>query len=118
MKHFRHLEHGPRAERVAAVFARQFGAVERVARITVGAADAIAKVFGDRTVTAATTMARAIVSKDLIPGWLPNMPTAAKAKNCPKRRAKAPPESISHHALTASSAGSLGRSVSCRCRRQ
>jgi D-lactate dehydrogenase len=25
-------------------------------------------------------MARAIVSKDLIPGWLPNMPTAAKAK--------------------------------------
>ena len=80
MKHFRHLEHGPRAERVAAAFARQFGAVERVARITVGAADAIAKVFGDRTVTVVTTMARAIVSKDLIPGWLPNMPTAAKAK--------------------------------------
>ena len=25
-------------------------------------------------------MARAVVSKDLMPGWLPNMPTAAKAK--------------------------------------
>ena len=37
MKHFRHLEHGPRAERVAATFARHFGTLERVARIGVGA---------------------------------------------------------------------------------
>ena len=80
MKHFRHLEHGPRAERAAAMFARQFGTVERVARIAVGAAAATAEVLGHRTVTAATTMARAVVSKDLIPGWLPNMPAAAKAK--------------------------------------
>jgi D-lactate dehydrogenase len=80
MKHFRHLEHGPRAERVAATFARQFGIVERVARIAVGAADATAEMLGHRTVTAVTNMARAVVSKDLMPGWLPNMPTAAKAK--------------------------------------
>ena len=46
MKHFRHLEHGPRAERLAATFARQFGTVERVARIAVGAADATAEVLG------------------------------------------------------------------------
>jgi len=80
MKHFRHLEHGPRAERFAATFARRFGTVERVARLAVGAADATAKVFGKRTVTAVTNTARAFVSKDLMPGWLPNMPAAAKPK--------------------------------------
>jgi D-lactate dehydrogenase len=80
MKHFRQLEHGPRADRIAATFARQFGTVERIARIAVGTADATAKVLGHRTVTAVTNMARAVVSKDLMPGWLPNMPAAAKAK--------------------------------------
>src|SRR5208282_6572236 len=80
MKHFRHLEHGPRAERLAATFARRFGTVERVARIAVGAADATAEVLGHRAVIAVTDMARAFVSKDLMPGWLPNMPTAAKPK--------------------------------------
>ena len=71
MKYFRHLEHRPRAERVAATFARHFGTVERVARIVVGAADTTAQVFGHRTLTAVTNMARAVVSKDLMPGWLP-----------------------------------------------
>ena len=80
MKHFRHLEHGPRAESLAATFARQFGTVERVARIAVRAAHAAAEVLGHRTVTAVTNMARAVVSKDLMPGWLPNMPAAARAK--------------------------------------
>jgi D-lactate dehydrogenase len=80
MKHFRHLEHGPRAERLAATFAKRFGTVERAARIAVGAADATANVLGRRTVTAVTDMVRAFVSNDLMPGWLPNMPAAAKPK--------------------------------------
>jgi len=80
MKHFRHLEHGPGAERLAATIAKQFGTAERVARIAVGAAGTTAKVLGHRTLTAVTDMARAVVSKDLMPGWLPNMPAAAKAK--------------------------------------
>ncbi len=80
MKHFRHLEHGPRAERLAAAAAKRFGAVERAARIVVGAADATAKVLGPRPVTAVTDMARAFFSKELMPGWLPNMPAAAKPK--------------------------------------
>jgi D-lactate dehydrogenase len=80
MKRFRHLEHGPRAERLAATIARQFGTVERVARIAVGAANATAEVLGHRTVAAVTNMARAVVSKDLMPSWLPNMPASAKAK--------------------------------------
>jgi D-lactate dehydrogenase len=80
MKHFRHLEHGRRAESLAATFARRFSTVERVARIAVSAADATAGVLGHRAVTAVTDMARAFVSKDLMPGWLPNMPAAAKPK--------------------------------------
>ncbi len=80
MKHFRHLEHSPRAEGFAATFARRFGTVERIARIAVGAANATAGVLGHHTITAVTNMARAVVSKDVMPGWLPNMPTAAKAK--------------------------------------
>jgi D-lactate dehydrogenase len=78
MRRFRHLEHGQRAERVAAHVARQFGSVERVARIAVGAANAMGGLCGQRTVTAMTDMARAVVSKDLVPRWLPNMPLAAK----------------------------------------
>ena len=80
MRRFRHLQHGPRAERIAATVARHFGALERVARVAVGGADAAAGVLGHRTLTAVTSMARAVVSKELLPGWLPNMPAAANAK--------------------------------------
>jgi D-lactate dehydrogenase len=80
IKHFRHLAHGVRAERVAATIASRFGTAEQVARIAVGAAGLSAKALGDRTLTTLTNMARAAVSKDLMPGWLPNMPAAAKAK--------------------------------------
>jgi D-lactate dehydrogenase len=80
MKHFRHLEHGPRAERVAATVARHFGTVERAARFTVGAGNLTAKLLGDGTLTVVANMARSVMSKELVPGWLPNMPPAAKAK--------------------------------------
>ncbi len=86
MKHFRHLQHGARsAEEVAATFSRKFGSVERLARIAVGVAGATSRVLGDRPITALTNMARAVVSRDLMPGWLPNMPSAAKAR-LPKTR--------------------------------
>ena len=80
MKQFRRLEHGARAEAVAATIARQFGSVERIARVAVGGAGATARLLGHGTLTAMTNGARAIVSKDLVPGWLPNMPTAARAR--------------------------------------
>jgi D-lactate dehydrogenase len=85
MKHLRHLEHGWLAERVGGVVARRFDMAERVARVGLGAAHATAKIVGDRTLTAATAMARAIVTKELMPAWLPNMPAAAKAQ-LPKTR--------------------------------
>jgi D-lactate dehydrogenase len=80
MKYLRHLNHGPHAEGVAATIARRFGTVERITRFAVGAAGTTAEVLGHRTLTAVTNMARAVLSKDLMPGWLPNMPAAAKAR--------------------------------------
>ena len=80
MKQFRRLEHGARAEAVAATIARQFGSVERIARVAVGGAGATARLLGHGALTAMTNGARAIVSKDLLPGWLPNMPAAARAR--------------------------------------
>jgi D-lactate dehydrogenase len=80
MKVFRRLEHGPTSERVAAKCAARFAAVERAARLAVGAGNAAARVFGHGTVKAATDMVRAVLSKDLVPGWLPNMPAAAAAR--------------------------------------
>src|SRR5450631_16808 len=80
MKQFRHLEHGARAEAVAATIARQFGPVERIARFAVRGAGATARLLGHGTLTAITNGARAIVGKDLLPGWLPNMPAAARAR--------------------------------------
>jgi D-lactate dehydrogenase len=80
MRHFRHLEHGPRAERVAANVAKHFGTVERLARMAIGAANAMAELLGQRTVSAMTDVARAVVSKDLVPSWLPNMPLAARGQ--------------------------------------
>jgi D-lactate dehydrogenase len=78
MKRFRHLEHGPRAERIAASAARRFGTVERVARIGLVVGNATTKVLGHGTLAAAAALARAVISKELIPSWLPNMPVAAK----------------------------------------
>ncbi len=77
MKQFRHCEHGRTAERVALTLARNFRPLERVARVAVGAAGATAKVFGDGVLMAATRAARAVISNDLMPGWLPNTPSAA-----------------------------------------
>jgi len=79
MRDFRHREHGPRAESVAALFASHFGAVERVARFSVRAGHATARIFGHGALSRATAMVRMVASKDLIPSWLPNMPTAARA---------------------------------------
>jgi D-lactate dehydrogenase len=80
MKRFRHATHGAAAERVAATLAQRFLPVERAARLAVGAAGAAAKLVGHGTLAALTSAARAVVSKDLMPGWLPNMPRPAKAK--------------------------------------
>jgi D-lactate dehydrogenase len=80
MKHFRHLEHGPRAELIAATGARRFGTVERVARIGLSVGLTTAKVLGHRPLAAATALARGLVSKELVPSWPLHMPVAAKPR--------------------------------------
>ena len=84
MKQFRHQEHGRTAERVAMTLARNFRPLERVARFAVGTAGATAKLFGHGALTALTDAARSVISNDLMPGWLPNMPAAAMS--LPKTR--------------------------------
>ncbi|MFJ6580936.1 FAD-binding and (Fe-S)-binding domain-containing protein [Streptomyces sp. NPDC091368] len=79
MKEFRHERHSPREERVAALAARNFRAVEASARLAVGAADRI----GDRVLESVTGLARRAVRPDLVPAWLPEIPGAA-ARRLPR----------------------------------
>ncbi|MFF7777363.1 FAD-binding and (Fe-S)-binding domain-containing protein [Streptomyces tanashiensis] len=79
MKEFRHERHSPGEERVAALAARNFRAVEASARLAVAAADRI----GDRVLEAVTGLARRAVRPDLVPEWLPEIPGAA-ARRLPR----------------------------------
>lgn len=76
MKDFRHLRHSPREERIAALTAKSFRAVEAVARLAVAAADRI----DDRLLEGVTGLARKAVRPDLVPEWLPEIPGAAARK--------------------------------------
>ncbi|MFH8624372.1 FAD-binding and (Fe-S)-binding domain-containing protein [Streptomyces vietnamensis] len=79
MKEFRHERHSPREERIAALAARNFRAVEASARLAVAAADRI----GDRVLGSVTGLARRAVRPDLVPEWLPELPAAA-ARRLPR----------------------------------
>ncbi|MEE4492538.1 FAD-binding and (Fe-S)-binding domain-containing protein [Streptomyces sp. BE230] len=76
MKDFRNLRHSPREERIAALTAKSFRAVEAVARLAVAAADRI----DDRLLEGVTGLARKAVRPDLVPEWLPEIPGAAARK--------------------------------------
>ncbi|MEV7277850.1 FAD-binding and (Fe-S)-binding domain-containing protein [Streptomyces sp. NPDC093111] len=73
MKEFRHQRHSPREERIAALTATHFRAVEAAARLAVGAAERV----GDRLLGSVTGLARKAVRPDLVPEWLPEIPGAA-----------------------------------------
>ncbi|MFM9372666.1 FAD-binding and (Fe-S)-binding domain-containing protein [Streptomyces sp. Da 82-17] len=82
MKDFRHARHTPREERIAALAARNFKAVEASARLAVAAADKI----GDRLLTSVTRTARKAVRPDLVPEWLPEIPGPAARRLPPTSR--------------------------------
>ncbi|MDF6041029.1 FAD-binding oxidoreductase [Streptomyces sp. JH14] len=82
MKDFRHRRHSPREERIAAVTAKNFKAVEVSARLAVAAADKI----GDRLLETVTGLARKAVRPDLVPEWLPEIPGAAARQLPPTSR--------------------------------
>ncbi|GHA85333.1 FAD-binding and (Fe-S)-binding domain-containing protein [Streptomyces termitum] len=73
MKEFRHERHSPREERIAALAAKNFRAVEAAARLAVAAADRL----DDRLLERVTGLARKAVRPDLVPEWLPEIPGAA-----------------------------------------
>ncbi|WP_435059159.1 FAD-binding and (Fe-S)-binding domain-containing protein [Streptomyces sp. bgisy060] len=79
MKGFRHERHSPREERLAALAAKDFRAVEASARLAVAAADRI----GDRVLESLTGLVRKAVRPDLVPEWLPEVPGAA-ARRLPR----------------------------------
>ncbi|MFG2594385.1 FAD-binding and (Fe-S)-binding domain-containing protein [Streptomyces sp. NPDC048462] len=76
MKGFRHQRHSPREERIAALTAKHFRAVEAAARLAVAAAGRI----DDRLLEGVTGLARRAVHPDLMPAWLPEIPGAAARK--------------------------------------
>ncbi|MFG2508532.1 FAD-binding and (Fe-S)-binding domain-containing protein [Streptomyces rubiginosohelvolus] len=77
MKGFRHRRHTPREERIAALTAKNFRAVEASARLAVAAADTIGERVGGAPLQAVTRLARKAVRPDLVPEWLPQIPGAA-----------------------------------------
>ncbi|MFE1404618.1 FAD-binding and (Fe-S)-binding domain-containing protein [Streptomyces sp. NPDC058770] len=80
MKDFRHRRHSPREERIAALTAKNFKAVEAAARLAVAAADRIGDRIGDGPLETITGLARKAVRPDLMPEWLPETPGAAARK--------------------------------------
>ncbi|MEU3323265.1 FAD-binding and (Fe-S)-binding domain-containing protein [Streptomyces sp. NPDC006785] len=77
MKGFRHRRHTDREERIAALTAHHFRAVEVSARLAVAAAGAVGDRVGDGPLQAVTRLARRAVRPDLVPEWLPQIPGAA-----------------------------------------
>lgn len=77
MKSFRHRRHTPREERIAALTAKNFRAVEASARLAVAVADTVGDRVGDAPLQAVTRLARKAVRPDLVPEWLPQIPGAA-----------------------------------------
>ncbi|MEV6329898.1 FAD-binding and (Fe-S)-binding domain-containing protein [Streptomyces sp. NPDC051909] len=76
MREFRHERHSPREERVAALAARNFKAVEASARLAVAAAARM----GDGFLESVTGLARKAARPDLVPEWLPEIPGAARGR--------------------------------------
>lgn len=77
IKEFRAFENSPAAEAVALRLAKHWKAVEPLARLSLWGAHAFSSVFGVKPLTALTTVARSIVSPDLMPAVPGPMPRAA-----------------------------------------
>ncbi|MEJ0001048.1 MAG: FAD-binding and (Fe-S)-binding domain-containing protein [Verrucomicrobiota bacterium] len=86
MKHFRHLEHTHSQEYVAEKLAEHWAEVEEMGRLALTANAISSRVLGPLPAMGLTTLARAVVSKDLVPVCLPNMPPAAKVEFPPTQK--------------------------------
>lgn len=77
MKELRNEGMGQVAEKIGSTVARQWGATERLARTALRSASVAKRVIGDRGLEAITDVARRVGGEDLIPRWVPEIPTAA-----------------------------------------
>jgi D-lactate dehydrogenase len=80
MKQFRHLEHTKAQEYVAEKLAEYWSEVERLGRMALKVNEVSSRVFGPLPGRGLTTLARSVVSNDLVPSLLPNIPGPATAK--------------------------------------
>jgi len=90
MKRFRHEEHNKTEEYVAEKIAENWGTAEIGARAALTLNHIATSVYGGSLVAeSALRVARSVVSKDLMPGWLPVIPPAATPKVPPTTRENA-----------------------------
>src|SRR5580698_2804699 len=89
IKQFRALENSPTAEAVALHLAKRWKMIEPLARVSLRGAQAFSSVFGVKSLTALTSLARTIVSPDLIPAVPGPMPRAASRLPNTKREGAA-----------------------------
>jgi len=81
MKQFRHEEHNRPEEFVAEKIAENWGMAEVGARTALRLNHLATSIYGGSLIAeGALKVARSVVSKDLMPGWLPNIPPAASPK--------------------------------------
>lgn len=89
IKGFRASAHSPRMESLAALVARRYAVVERLARLGIGTGRTAGKVLGQRSVIGVTGLLRAATSTDLVPRWDPDMPPPAPVRMPRTQRAGA-----------------------------
>jgi len=86
MKHFRHLEHTRAQESVAEKIAERWGAIEKLGRVALTLNHATQRVLGGLPAKGLTAAARAVVSSEVMPAWLPNIPEPARVDLPPTER--------------------------------
>lgn len=80
MKEFRSMEHTRKAEQIALKLAKNWGTVEKVMRGALSLNAATQTVLSGLPAKGLTALARTVVSEDLMPAWIPNIPHPAKTK--------------------------------------
>jgi D-lactate dehydrogenase len=80
MKAFRVQAHNPPAEAVALGLAKGYRGMQAAGRLALRTAGAVGSVAGDGLVAAVTDAGRAVISHDLLPRWLPEVPQSAPGR--------------------------------------
>ncbi len=86
MKSFRVMAHPGHAQGVALTVAKRYRLMQRAGRIALRTAHGVGSVAGDGLITGVTGAGRAVLSHDLVPGWLPEIPDSAPRRLPETRR--------------------------------